>query len=138
MYLSILKKQASLLAAAAQAAEVSELKRKLGLADEDLVRVNKRFDEAQGSAAAVETLKGDLARAKEQARVSQAAADKAAVDLKAEQPARRRYEERVTKVDQSLKDAASKCESLEENNKTQEAELAKALEGGAERVPCDA
>ena len=49
MYLSILKKQASLLAAAAQAAEVSELKRKLGLADEDLVRINKRFDEAQGT-----------------------------------------------------------------------------------------
>ena len=48
MYLSILKKQASLLAAAAQAAEVSKLKRKLELADEDLVRINKRFDEAQG------------------------------------------------------------------------------------------
>ena len=42
------EKQASLLAATAQAAEVSELKRKLGLADEDLVRINKRFDEAQG------------------------------------------------------------------------------------------
>ena len=34
--------------ATAQAAEVSELKRKLELADEDIVRVNKRFDEAQG------------------------------------------------------------------------------------------
>ena len=41
-------KQASLLAATAQAAEVSELKRKLGLADEDLVCIKKRFDEAQG------------------------------------------------------------------------------------------
>ena len=41
-------KQASLLAATAQAAEVSELQRKLKLADEDLVRINKRFDEAQG------------------------------------------------------------------------------------------
>ena len=42
------EKQASMLAATAQAAEVSELKRKLGLADEDLVRINKIFDEAQG------------------------------------------------------------------------------------------
>ena len=41
-------KQASLLAATSQAAEVSELKRQLGLADEDLVRINKGFDEAQG------------------------------------------------------------------------------------------
>lgn len=41
-------KQASLLAATPQAAEVSEVKWKLELADEDLVRINKRFDEAQG------------------------------------------------------------------------------------------
>ena len=40
--------QASLLAATSQAAEVSELKRKLGLANEDLVCINKIFDEAQG------------------------------------------------------------------------------------------
>ena len=40
--------QASLLAVTAQAAEVSELKPKLGLADEDLVHINKRFDEVQG------------------------------------------------------------------------------------------
>nr|XP_040258227.1 uncharacterized protein LOC120975637 [Aegilops tauschii subsp. strangulata] len=52
-------KRASLLAAIAQAAEVSELKRKLGLADEDLVRINK------GSAAAVEALRGELTHAKE-------------------------------------------------------------------------
>ena len=41
-------KQASLLAATAQAAEVFELKRKVEVADEDIVRINKRFDEAQG------------------------------------------------------------------------------------------
>ena len=41
-------KQASLLAATTQAAEVSELKRKLKPADDDIVRINKRFDEAQG------------------------------------------------------------------------------------------
>ena len=38
-------------------------------------------------AAAVETLRAELARAKEQARVSDAAAKKAAADLKAEQAA---------------------------------------------------
>ena len=36
------------MAATVQAAEVSELKRKLELADEDLVHINKWFDEAQG------------------------------------------------------------------------------------------
>ena len=36
------------MAATAQAAEVSELKWKLKLADDDLDRINKRFDEAQG------------------------------------------------------------------------------------------
>ena len=44
----LLEKQASLLAATAQAAEVSELKQKLKLADEDIVLINKRLDEAQG------------------------------------------------------------------------------------------
>ena len=47
-------------------------------------------------AAAVETLRGELAQAKEQARVSKAAADKAVADLTAEQAARRRFEEWVT------------------------------------------
>ena len=41
--------------------------------------------EIADGAAEVETLRGDLARAKEQARVSNAATDKAVVDLKAEQ-----------------------------------------------------
>ena len=40
--------QASLLAATAQAAEVSKLNRKLKLANDDIDRINKRFDEAQG------------------------------------------------------------------------------------------
>ena len=63
-------------------------------------------------AAAVETLRGELAQAKEQARVSKAAADKADVVLMAEQATRRRFEEWVTEVDQELKDTARKCESL--------------------------
>jgi hypothetical protein len=36
------------LAATAQAAEVSELNRKLQVADEEIDRINKRFDETQG------------------------------------------------------------------------------------------
>jgi DNA repair exonuclease SbcCD ATPase subunit len=85
-----------------------------------------------GSAAEVETLKSALAQAKEEAKVSKAAADKAAADLKSEQVARRQYEERVTEVEQELKDAAGKCESLEEKNKAQAAELAKALQEAKE------
>ena len=37
-----------MLAAAVQAAEVSELNRKLQVADEKLDRINKRFEETQG------------------------------------------------------------------------------------------
>ena len=80
-----------------------------------------------GSAAAVETLRGELAQAKEQARVN-----KAAEDLKSEHVVRRRYEERVTEVEQALKDAASKCEPLEEKNKAQVTDLAKALQEAEE------
>ena len=50
-------------------------------------------------AAAVETLRGELTQAKEQARVSKAAADKVDADLTAEQATRRRFEERVTEVE---------------------------------------
>ena len=60
--------------------------------------------------------------------MSGAAADKAAANLKAEQATRRRYEERVIKVEQELKDATLKCEALEEKNKAQAGELSKALQ----------
>nr|XP_045083652.1 tropomyosin-2-like [Aegilops tauschii subsp. strangulata] len=105
-----LKDAASLLAATSQAAEVSDLKRRLQLADDDIDRMNKWFDEAQGSAAEVETLKSALAQDKEEAK----------------------YEERVTEAEQELKDAAGKCESLEKKNKAQAAELAKALQEAKE------
>ena len=78
-------------------------------------------------AATVETLRGELGQAKEQARVS-----KAAVDLTAEQAARRRFEERVTEMEQKLKDTAAKCESLEKENKAKGTELAKALQDASE------
>ena len=85
-----------------------------------------------GSAAAVETLSGELARAKEQARVNKAAADKAAEDLKSEQVVHRQYEERVTGVEQALKDAADKCNSLEEKSKAHATDLAKVLKEAEE------
>ena len=78
-------------------------------------------------AAEVETLKGALAQAKEEAKANKAAADKAAAELKAEQVARRQHEERVAEVEQELKDAISKCETLEEKSTTQVAKLTKAL-----------
>ena len=80
----------------------------------------------------VETLRSDLARTKEQARVSNAAAEKAAADLKDEQATWRQFEERVSKIEQELKDATHKCEVLKEDNKVKAAELAKALQDAHE------
>ena len=80
-----------------------------------------------GTVTEVKTLKSALAKAKEEERAS-----KAAADLKAEQVAHRQYEERETEVEQALQDAANKCESLEESNKFQAAELTKALQAAKE------
>ena len=85
-----------------------------------------------GNATEVEALKSALAEAKEEARASKAAADKAAADVEAEKVARLQYEARVTEVEQALQDAANKCESLEESNKAQAAELTKALQAAKE------
>ena len=70
-------------------------------------------------ATAVETLRAKLAQAKEQARVSNAAAKKAAADLKAEQATRRQCEERISTMERELKDATGKCNALEEDKKSQ-------------------
>ena len=78
-------------------------------------------------ASAVETLRAELARAKEQARMSNVAAQKAASELKAEQTARRQCEERLSSIERHLKDATGKCQALEEENKAEVAELEKAL-----------
>ena len=107
-----------MLAATAQAAEVSELNWKLRVADEELDRINKRFKETQGlqnlyiisdmygesfnsfdfliiiivGAAEVESLKSALAQANKEAEANRADADKAAKELEAEQTARRQHE----------------------------------------------
>ena len=84
------------------------------------------------SAAAVETLRAELGRAKEQARMSNAAAEKAAAELKAEEAARRQCEERISTMALELKDATSRCELLEKDNKIRAADLDKALEKARE------
>ena len=58
-------------------------------------------------AAAVETLRAELARAKEQARNSNAAALKAVEELRAEQAAHCQSKERMAEMAVELKDAAN-------------------------------
>ena len=87
------------------------------------------------SAATVETLWAELARAKEQARVSDAAAKKAAADLKAEQAAQRQCQERISTMEREVKDATSRCKSLEEDNKAKAAKLDKPYERRKKRDP---
>ena len=61
----------------------------------------------------METLRAELARAKEQARRSDAAALKVAEDLRAEQAAHRQSEDKIAKMAVELKDAAGRYELLE-------------------------
>ena len=82
---------------------------------------------AADGAAAVEILRAELARAKEQTRSSNAAAEKASAELKAEQAARRQDEEKISTMALELKKAASRCGLLEKKNEAKTAELDKAL-----------
>ena len=47
--------------------------------------------------------------------------------MEAEKASRLKYEARVTKVEQALQEASTKCESFEERNKAQADDLTKAL-----------
>ena len=85
-------------------------------------------------AAVVEILQAELAQAKEQARISNAAAEKASAELKAEQGARHQYEERMSTMALELKNAASRCEFLKKDNKARTADLDKALREARESV----
>ena len=76
----------------------------------------------------VETLQAELIRAKEQARMSNAAAEKAAAELKAKQAARHQFEERISTMARELKDATAQCKLLEQDNKAKTADLDKALQ----------
>ena len=78
-------------------------------------------------AAAVETLRAELALAKEQARRSDAAALQATEELRSEQAAHRQSKERIAKMAVELKDAADRYELLETENQAKAAGLKKAL-----------
>nr|XP_040254657.1 uncharacterized protein LOC120973272 [Aegilops tauschii subsp. strangulata] len=118
--------------AATRNTEVAELQRKLDIAEDDIALINRRLDDSQDGAAAVEALRAELARAKEQARCSNATAEKASADLRAEQTARRQNEEKVSALALELKNTANCCEYLEKENKAKKAELDKALREASE------
>ena len=68
-------------------------------------------------AVAGETLRAELARAKEQARKSDAAALKAVEELRAEQAAHCQSKEKIAKMDVELKDAAGDMSFLKRKAK---------------------
>ena len=86
---------------------------------------------ADGSVA-VETLRAELARAKEQARKSDAAALKAVEELRAEQSAHCQSKEKIAKMDVDLKAAASRYELLEKESQAKAADLKEAMEAAKE------
>ena len=75
----------------------------------------------------METLRAELARAKEQARNSDAAALKAAEELRAEQSAYRQSKERIAKMAIELKDAANRHQLLEKGSRARATDLEKAM-----------
>ena len=122
--------------------ESAELKRQLDVADADITLVNKWLHEAQGmlhrylirgvrcscltiyvliadSVAAMENLRAELSRAKEQARKSDAAAVKAAEELKAEQAAHCQSKKVIAEMAIKLKDAADRYKFLEQERAAQ-------------------
>ena len=78
-------------------------------------------------AAAVEALRAELALAKEQTWVSNAAALKAAEELRDEQAAHRPSEEKIAEIAIELKNAADQYELLKKEHEDNSAELNKAL-----------
>ena len=80
-------------------------------------------------AAAMENLRVELARAKEQARKSDAAASKAAEELKAEKAAHCRSREEMAGMAVKLKDATDRYEVLERERRAEQEDLKKADAG---------
>ena len=76
----------------------------------------------------METLRAELARAREQARISDAAALKAVEELRAEQAAHCQNKEKIAKMVVELKDAAGRYELLEKESQAKAAELKEAME----------
>ena len=80
-----------------------------------------------GGAVAVDALRAELALAKEQARVSNVAALKAAEELRAEQAAHRRSEDKIAEMVVEMKNAADRYELLKKEHEDKSADLSKAL-----------
>src|SRR3954469_3061443 len=78
-------------------------------------------------AAAVEGLRAELAKAKEQARKSDAAAGRAREELKAEQASRCRSKETMADLAEKLKSATDRCKLLEEEGGARQTDLGKAV-----------
>ena len=74
----------------------------------------------------------ELALAKEQAWASNATALKAAEDLRAEQAAHRRSEDKIAEMAVELRDATGRYELLEKENQEKSADLKKALDAAKE------
>ena len=77
-------------------------------------------------AAAMEDLRAELARAKEQARKSDAAASKVAKELKAEKDAHCLSREEMAEMAVKLKDATDRCEFLERECRAEQEDMKKA------------
>ena len=77
-------------------------------------------------AATVEALRAELARAKEQARLGNAAALKAAEELQAEKAAHGESRDKMAKMAIELKAAADRCRVLEKENLAKASDLEKA------------
>ena len=83
----------------------------------------------------METLRAELARAKEQARRSDAAALKAAEELRAEQAAHRRSEDKIAEMAVELTNAADRYELLEKENQAKSADRRRPLMRPRRRAP---
>ena len=80
----------------------------------------------------MEALRAELVRAKERARFSDAAAERASAELKAEQAARCQGEEKISTMTVVLESATGRCEFLEKENKALAVELDKARQEARE------
>ena len=78
-------------------------------------------------AAAMENLRAELARAKEQARKSDAPVRKAIGELKAEQAAHCRSKKEMAEMAMKLKNAADRCKLLEKEDQAEQTDLKKAV-----------
>ena len=77
----------------------------------------------------METLRAELARAKEQARSSNAAALRAVKELRAEKAVHCESKAKMAKMAVNLKDTADRCQLLEEKNRAKAMDLGKGHDG---------